>query len=55
MFKGYDGNQYIKAIYEYGNISLKEEIENRKEMGSQFEEEELWAILMMIVKALSHL
>lgn len=45
----------IKAIYQYGKLSLKQEIHNRVASSTRFQEQELWAILATIVQALSYL
>ena len=48
-------NKSIQAVYEYGELSLKQEIETRVSSNAFFEEDELWAILVTIVKALGYL
>lgn len=45
----------IEAVYEYGRRNLREEIGNRIVNKAVFDEEELWAILSTITKALLHL
>ena len=45
----------IQAIYEYGHLSLRQEIEARLLSETYFEEGELWAILATIVKSLGYL
>lgn len=45
----------IEAVYQYGRKNLREEIGNRIVHGATFHEDELWAILSTITKALLHL
>lgn len=45
----------IRAVYEYGVLTVKEEIQNRILSQTQFEEEELWAVLATIIQALAYL
>jgi hypothetical protein len=50
-----NGEELVRAVYEAGKVTLREEIEGRRSRGERFREEEIWILMSSVVGSLLYL